>query len=112
MAALDRDAGRDAAVDIGEGQDLVLAIVPADAPEDTNVSGKLLLTVDVEAIFVAGAADRGHHVVDIQRGIIGLDRQCAAIAAGIAAIDEGTDAQLAGLVEDLVTLLEFDDRAA
>ncbi len=31
MAALDRDAGRDAAVDIGEGQDLVLAIVPADA---------------------------------------------------------------------------------
>src|SRR4030081_1035423 len=43
----DRYAGRHAAIDIGEGQDFGLAVVPACASEDADVPGDRLLHVCV-----------------------------------------------------------------
>ena len=57
-------------------------------------------------------ADAGHDGVDVQRGVGAFDRQGLPVIAGIAAVGERAEPQLAGLIEDRVTFLEFDDGAA
>ena len=112
IAALDRQACRDAAVDVGKGQDLVPAVVPARAGEQADILHELLLGVDVESVFEILALDVRHDVVDIERRVCGADRQRVAVVAGIAAIGEDAQPQFAGLVEHGVTFFEFDNGAA
>src|SRR5882757_4418779 len=104
IASLDRDAARQAAVDIGERQDFITSVVPAQAAEDADVLGDLLFTIDVETVFEPFLPQARHHVVEVENGIRGADRQRLAIIAGIAAVGEDAEPQFAGLVENIVAL--------
>src|SRR5215831_8424807 len=110
IAALDGDAARDAAVDVGEGQNLVLAVVPACPRKYADILDELLLQIGIEAVFRIDVANARHHVVDILGGVSCLDRQRLAIIAGYALVAERAEPELAGLVEEGMALFEFDHR--
>jgi len=68
-----------------------------------------LFGVDVKTVLEVFAPDASDHIIDIKRRTRGADRQRVAVVAGIAAIAEDTKPQFAGLIEDRVTLLKFDN---
>src|ERR1700682_4104056 len=97
-AALDRDAARHATVDVGERQDLVLAVVPAGAGEDADVLGDRLLHVGVEAIFGLGMTDACRRGIDVERRIGRHHGQRLAIVGGVTLVSKDTDPEFAGLI--------------
>src|SRR5438270_10539173 len=99
ITALDGNSTGQAAIDIGERKYFVLAIVPTGSGEQPDILCHLLLGIDIEAVFEVVATDRRHHRVDVERGIGTFDRERLAIIAGIAAIGEDAEPQLARLIE-------------
>src|ERR1700710_1460725 len=89
--ALDREAGGKAGVDIGEGHDLGLAVVPAPAAEQADVVGQRLF--EVEDVTIFDAARAGLRDVEIEGRVV----QRLAIAAGKGAVQPSDGAQLARL---------------
>jgi hypothetical protein len=110
--AVDRGAEREAGVDVGEGADLVLAIVPAPAAEHADVVGHRLL--DVEVIAVLGAALPSLHdrVGWIEARAQRHQHESLVVAAGEIGIRPDADPQLAGTREQRVARLELGDVAA
>ena len=98
-----RHAARQARVDVREGHDLGLAIVPAPAGEHAEVVGKRLL--EVEDIAVLDAALARLADVEIEPRIV----ERRAIAARLRVVDPGDAAQLAGVTEQRVAPFEIDD---
>src|SRR5712691_2857409 len=76
FGALDRGAKRGAGVDIRERHDLVLAVVPAPAAEQSDVAGQGLL--EIERVTVFDAPPARLRDVEVERRIV----QRFAIASG------------------------------
>ena len=90
FGALDRGPQGERRVDVGEGHDLGLAVVPAPAAEQSDVVGQGLLDADDVAVFDAAGA--GLRDVQIERRIV----QRLAVASGIGTVDPADGAQFSG----------------
>src|ERR1700738_2258751 len=93
IAALDRQAAGETAIDIGKRQDLVLAVVPAGAGKQADILDELLLEIGGDAVFQVVVTNARYDIVDIERRVHVFDRQPLAIIAGVAAIAEHAEPQ-------------------
>ena len=107
LFAVDRDAARYGAVDVGEIPRLDIAVGPAGAGEHTECLRNLLLQIEAHA----GPAGVGAHGVDVGRlaGRLGKRNRVREFS-GAAAAEKAGDLELAGLAPQLVTLLDFADQ--
>src|SRR5262245_41030113 len=107
---LDRNATRDAAIDIGERQDFIAAVVPARTSEYTDILADGLLDVRIEAVLGSLPPDTHHDVVDVDGRIGCGDCQRLVIVAGAAAIGENTEPEFSALIVDVIATLPLDHR--
>ena len=56
-------------IDVGEGQDLAAAVVPAEAEEGADIVGDLLVDAEVDAILGAGLPGEGDGRVGCRRRV-------------------------------------------
>ena len=110
--ALDRQAERQAGVDVGEGHDLRAAVVPAEAPEQPDQVRELLIEVEVEAVLGAALPRPRDGVVGIQAEICVGERSRLAVGAGEGAVEPCSQSERALPAEGLVAHLQLADIAA
>ena len=109
--ALDRGAERETLVDVGEGHDLILAVIPAIAAEHADIVGDLLLEVEVVADLDAALARLGDGVVGGDAERIG-ERHGVVVRTREHAVEERTGLVDAGPVVGLEAHLQLGDVAA